>query len=157
MSEGEVVEQLIGFTDILLVSVSLIFSVVSAYIVALNYFIGSSNFLARLGSFLFITLILGMLVAAMLGASSTHAGLIARLHELEAAGELTAAGRAPLANSAAMFIDPFTGAGHSIDSIIMLCTQVGLVFVYLALAYLTFLHRWTPDAIPVSITERKNA
>ena len=50
-----------------------------------------------------------------------------------------------------------TDTGYSIDSLIALGTWVGLGFVYLALAYLTFLHRWTPDAIPVSITERKTA
>ena len=51
MTEGEAVEQLVQFTNILMVAVSLIFSIVSAYIVALNYFIGSANFMARLGSF----------------------------------------------------------------------------------------------------------
>ena len=96
MNEAEVVEQLVHFTDTLLVGVSLIFSVVSAYIVALNYFIGSSNFLARTGSFAFITLVLGMLLVVMMGAQSTHAGLIARLTELNAEGALTAAGRALL-------------------------------------------------------------
>lgn len=154
MNEAEVVEQLIEFTNILLVAVSLIFSVVSAYIVALNYFIGSANFIARLGSFLFITLILGMFVTTMMGTEAAHAGLIARLRELEAEGQLTAAGRALLSNDAALFRGAITDTGYSIDSLIALGTWVGLGFVYLALAYLTFLHRWTPDAIPVQITER---
>jgi len=151
MSEGEVVEQLVEFTNILMVAVSLIFSIVSAYIVALNYFIGSANFLARLGSFLFITLILGLLVATMMGAQSTHVGLIARLREIDAAGDLSAAGRAILANATSADV---RGDGFSIDSAIRTFVWVGLAFVYLALAYLTFLHRWTPDAIPVSIEQR---
>jgi hypothetical protein len=147
MTEGEAVEQLVQFTNILMVAVSLIFSIVSAYIVALNYFIGSANFAARLGSFLFITLILALLVATMMGASSTHAGLIARLQELGASGQLSAAGRAILANAV-----PTTSAGGaSVDDIIRIFVWLGLAFVYFALAYLTFLHRWTPDAIPVSI------
>ena len=50
MSEGEVVEQLVEFTTILLAGVSVLFTVVSAYIAALNYFIGSANFAARLFS-----------------------------------------------------------------------------------------------------------
>jgi hypothetical protein len=154
MSEGEVVEQLVEFTNILMVAVSLIFSIVSAYIIALNYFIGSANFLARLGSFLFITLILGLLVATMMGAQTTHSGLIARLHELDSGGELSAAGRAVLANSGAAYVGAVSGADYSIDSIIQLCVWTGLGFVYVALAYLTFLHRWTPDAIPVSIEQR---
>lgn len=149
MSEGEVVEQLVGFTNTLLAGVSLIFSVVSAYVVALNYFIGSSNFLARLGSFLFVTLILGMLLVVLMGAAATHAGLTSRLVELEAAGQLTAAGRAVLTNAQAKF-----AGGYSIDAVVRMCVWTGLGFVYLALAYLTFLHRWQPDAIPVTIENR---
>ena len=30
----------------------------------------------------------------------------------------------------------------------------GLAFVYAGLGYLTFLHHWTPDAIPVTLEER---
>lgn len=149
MNEAEVVEQLVGFTNTLLAGVSLIFSVVSAYVVALNYFIGSSNFMARLGSFLFVTLILGMLLVVMAGAAATHAGLTARLVELEAAGDLTAAGRAVLANTQAEFTN-----GYSIDAVVRMCVWAGLGFVYLALVYLTFLHKWTPDSIPVTIENR---
>jgi len=152
MSEGEVVEQLVEFTNILMVAVSLIFSIVSAYIVALNYFIGSANFAARLGSFLFITLILGLLVATMMGAQTTHVGLIARLQELAAEGQLSAAGRAILANAAP---DGAEVSGLSVDGLIRTFVWTGLAFVYLALAYLTFLHKWTPDAIPVSIEQRE--
>jgi hypothetical protein len=151
MSEGDVISELVEFTNILMVGVSLIFSIVSAYVVALNYFIGSANFLARLGSFAFITLVLGMLMVAMAGAQATHMGLIDRLNELREAGELTAAGRAVLANA--------TQEGglledYSIDDVIRLCVWGGLGFTYVALGYLTFLHKWTPDAIPVTIETR---
>jgi hypothetical protein len=155
MSEGEVVEQLVEFTNILMVAVSLIFSIVSAYIVALNYFIGSANFAARLGSFLFITLILGLLVATMIGAQTTHLGLIARLQELAADGSLSAAGRAILANAAPNWDDPTQDGGASVDAIIRVCVWLGLAFVYVALGYLTFAHKWSPDAIPVTIEHRR--
>ena len=151
MTEGEVVEQLVNFTEILLVGVSLIFSVVSAYVVALNYFIGSSNFLARFGSFAFISLVLGMLLAVMLGAQSTHTGLIARLLELESAGDLTAAGRALLANSTAGSGGLIFGANQSVDAFIQMCVWAGLGFVYIALGYLTFVHPWRPDIISVAL------
>jgi hypothetical protein len=154
MSEGEVVGELVEFTNILLVGVSLIFSIVSAYVVALNYFIGSSNMLARLGSFAFVTLILGMLMIVMTGAQVTHAGLIERLSELEAGGQLTAAGRAVLHNARPEWTGALTGQGYSIDDVVRSCIWTGLGFIYLALAYLTFMHRWTPDAIPVSIEPR---
>jgi hypothetical protein len=154
MSEGEVVGELVEFTNILLAGVSLIFSIVSAYVVALNYFIGSSNFMARLGSFAFVTLILAMLMIVLMGAQATHAGLIQRLIELDAGGQLSAAGRAVLDNARPEWSGAITGRGYSIDDVVRICIWSGLGFVYLALAYLTFLHRWTPDAIPVSIEPR---
>jgi uncharacterized integral membrane protein len=151
MTEGEVVEQLVNFTEILLVGVSLIFSVVSAYVVALNYFIGSSNFPARFGSFTFITLVLGMLLAVMVGAASTHAGLISRLLELESEGQLTAAGRALLANATTDTGITILNINQSVDDFIRMCIWAGLAIVYLALAYLTFVHHWSPDVVPVKI------
>ena len=155
MSEGEVVEQLVQFINIVLVGVSLIFSVVSAYVVALNYFIGSANFLARLGSFAFVSLVLALLLVVMMGAQATQVGLIARLHELEHAGQLSAAGRAVLANAAPNpQITALLGGQLSIDDVVRWCVWAGLGFVYVALAYLTFLHHWTPDAIPVTFEER---
>jgi hypothetical protein len=154
MTEGEVVEQLVQFTNIVLVGVSLIFSIVSAYVVALNYFIGTSNGMAKTGSFVFVTLVLAMLVVVMMGAQTTQAGLIARLHELEAQGDLTAAGRAVLANATPEWVGAITGNAYSIDDVVRTFIWVGLAFVYFALAYLTFLHRWTQDAFPVSIETR---
>jgi hypothetical protein len=154
VTEGEVVEQLVNFTNILLVGVSLIFSIVSAYVVALNYFIGSSNFMAKLGSFAFVSLVLAMLVLVMLGAQSTQIGLIERLQEIGAAGELTAAGRAVLANATPEWVGAITGNRYSIDDAVRSFIWIGLSFVYIALAYLTFLHRWTQDAFPVSIENR---
>jgi hypothetical protein len=137
-----------------LVGVSLIFSIVSAYVVALNYFIGTSNGMAKTGSFVFVTLVLAMLVVVMMGAQTTQDGLIARLHELEAQGGLTAAGRAVLANATPEWVGAITGNAYSIDDVVRTFIWVGLAFVYFALAYLTFLHRWTQDAFPVSIETR---
>lgn len=154
MTEADVVSELVEFTNILMLGVSLIFSIVSAYVVALNYFIGSSNLIARFGSFLFISLVLAMLLVTMMGAQTTHMGLIARLHELETEGQITAAGRAVLANATPEWVGALTGHRYSVDDAIRACVWAGLGFVYLALAYLTFMHRWTPDAIPVSIEER---
>lgn len=155
MTEGETIEQLIEFTSILLLGVSLIFSIVSAYVVALNYFIGSANFPARLASFAFMTLVLGMLMATMAGASTTQAGLIARLHELDAEGHLTAAGRAALANANPEITGVITRHVYSIDQIVLLCAWVGMGAVYLGLAYLTFLHRWRPDVINVAVQPKE--
>jgi hypothetical protein len=153
MSEAEVIGELVEFTNILLAGVSLIFSIVSAYVVALNYFIGSSNLLARIGSFAFVTLILGMLTVVMLGAQVTHIGLIDRLHELQAQGQLTAAGRAVLANAEPEWVGAITGRRYSIDGIVRACVWSGLLFVYAALAYLTFVHHWRPDVVNVKLEQ----
>jgi hypothetical protein len=153
MSEGEVVEQLVEFTSILLLGVSVLFSVVSAYVVALNYFIGEANLLARVATFAFVTLILGMLVFVMMGAQATQTGLIDRLEELRDAGQLSAAGYAVLANAQPdASIDIF--GQHSIDDVIRVCIWAGLGFIYVALAYLTFVHRWRPDVYRVALQER---
>jgi hypothetical protein len=157
MSEGEVVAQLVEFTNILLLGVSLIFSVVSAYVVALNYFIGQANFLARLGSFAFMTLVLGMLLVTMMGAEATHSGMVARLQELDGAGQLSVAGKALLTNAMPDERWALMDHAYSIDEIIRVCVLGGLGMVYLALAYLTFLHPWRPDVVPVVIEPKRSA
>lgn len=157
MTEGEVVEQLVHFTDTLLLGVSLIFSVVSAYVVALNYFVGSANFLARLASFAFITLVLGMLLVTMMGSEATHVGLIGRLAEIEREGNLSIAGEALLANATADASWAILGRAYSIDEIIRICVLAGLGMVYAALAYLTFIHAWKRDVIAVAVeTDKRN-
>ena len=144
MSEGEVVEQLIGYMSLLLLGVSIIFTVVSAYIVALNYFVGEAMFTARLGAFAFVSLILALLLVLMLGAQNAHDGLIDRLRELDAEGALTAAGRAELAN-----------ANSGIDAIVRGLLWLGMISVFMVLGYMTFIHRWRPDIVNVALTSRK--
>lgn len=140
MSEAEVVEQSVEYMSLLLFGVSLIFSVVSAYIVALNYFVGSAMFAAKLGAFAFVSLILTLLMVVMVGAETTHAGLIARLAALEASGQLTEAGRAVLINSR-----------KGVDTVVRVLLWVGMLTVFGVLAYMTFLHRWKADVVNVAI------
>ena len=144
MTEGEVMEQTIGYMSLLLLGVSIIFTVVSTYIVALNYFVGEANILARVGAFAFVSLILVLLLVVMVGAQTAHDGLIERLRELEADGALTAAGRATLANAA-----------NGVDAAVRMLTWLGMTAVFGALAYMTFLHRWKPDIVNVAIASRK--
>lgn len=144
MTEGEVVEQMIGYMSLLLLGVSIIFTVVSTYIVALNYFVGDAMLIARVGAFAFVSLILILLLVVMIGAESTHAGLIGRLREIEAAGDITAAGRAALAN-----------ASNGIDGIVRALLWIGMISVFAVLAYMTFLHRWKPDVVNVALLSKK--
>lgn len=144
MTEGEVMEQVIEYMSLLLLGVSIIFTVVSAYIVALNYFVGEAQFTARVGAFAFVSLILALLLVVMIGAQSAHDGLIERLRELAAEGQLTAAGRAALAN-----------ATNGVDVAVRALTWIGMIAVFAALAYMTFIHRWKPDVVNVALTSRK--
>jgi hypothetical protein len=146
MTEAEIVEQAVQYMGLLLIGVSLIFSVVSAYIVALNYFVGDAMFMARLGAFAFVSLILALLMVVMIGAQNTHTGLVEALRELESNGGLSPAGRAVLDN---------TRAGT--DGIVRLLLWVGMVTVFGALGYMTFLHRWTPDVVNVQLQSTKRA
>jgi hypothetical protein len=91
----------------------------------------------------------------MAGASSTHAGLIARLVELESQHQLTAAGQALLANAHPEWVGAITHRRYSIDDIVNICVWGGLGFVYLGLAYLTFIHKWAPDVINVALEKSK--
>jgi hypothetical protein len=144
MTEGEVMEQIVGYMSLLLLGVSIIFTVVSAYIVALNYFVGEALFTARLGAFAFVSLILVLLLVVMVGAQTAHDGLIDRLRELNAEGLLTAAGRAALRN-----------AETGVDAAVRALTWIGMIAVYAALGYMTFIHRWKPDVVNVALTSRK--
>jgi hypothetical protein len=146
MTEGEVMEQIVGYMSLLLLGVSIIFTVVSTYIVALNYFVGDAQFIARLGAFAFVSLILALLLVVMVGAQTAHDGLIARLHELEAEDALTAAGQAALRN-----------AGNGVDDAVRILTWLGMTAVFAALGYMTFLHRWKPDIVNVQIQSKKAA
>ncbi|MBC7770579.1 MAG: hypothetical protein H7124_17495 [Phycisphaerales bacterium] len=143
MSEGEVVEQMIGYMSLLLLGVSIIFTVVSTYIVALNYFVGDAMLIARVGAFAFVSLILTLLLVLMVGAESTHTGLVDRLREIEVAGELTAAGRAALAN-----------ATSGIDGAVRALLWVGMLSVFAVLGYMTFIHRWKPDVVNVALLKK---
>ena len=132
--------------SLLLLGVSIIFTVVSTYIVALNYFVGEAQFVARLGAFAFVSLILALLLVVMVGAQTAHDGLIERLRELQTEGALTAAGNAALRNAAS-----------GVDDAVRVLTWLGMTAVFAALAYMTFIHRWKPDVVNVQLQSKKAA
>jgi len=150
MSEAEVVEQLVQFTNLLLAGVSVFFTVISAYVAALNYFIGGANFMARLAAFVFVNFVLAMLALVMLGAQNVQDGLIARLREIQDESGLSAAGRAVLANSAVR-----DAGGFTIDALVRYGVWGVIGLVVVVLAYLTFVHRWKAEVIPVQLTSEK--
>lgn len=140
MTEAEIVQHLAAFTDTVLSGLTVFFSVISAYVAALNYFISRKSVLGRVSAFLFITFVLVLLAAVMLGAQSMHAGLIEALRAL-GAEQLSPAGRAALQNARFdMLILP--GLSVSVDEVVRVGLWGGLALTYFGLFLLTFVFRW---------------
>lgn len=150
MSEGETVELLVQQTDTLLAGVGVFFTVISIYLAGLNYVLSEESFLTKSIAFLFVTISVGMIMAIMLGAQMQHAGLIERLQEIEAQGELTAAGRAALANYTSGFHVTSTGK-VTIDATVIWFVWSSAVITFAALIYLTFFYKWRLNVTPITL------
>jgi hypothetical protein len=129
MTEAEISNQLLALSGLSLSGVSVFFTMFSAYIVALYFFLHRAPLPMRLTVFLFLTLAflyLGMLANGM----SSHAlGLHRALAELSATKPLTAGGRALL-------------DGGDANTTLRWMNIAGLALNYVALLYLTFFYRW---------------
>jgi hypothetical protein len=140
MTEGEVVEQLIEFTNILLVGTGVFFTILSVYVASLHYVLHNERLITRLMAFAFLCITLFMMAVVLMGATQQHAGLIARLMELDAANTLTAAGRAGLIN--AMHGWTLGGMRITIDQAVVASIWVCGGFTFIGLFYLTFIYKW---------------
>ncbi len=143
MTEAEILELLSGFVDTVLLGLSVFFTVVSAYVAGLNYFVRRSPILGRICAFAFLTFILALLLAVMQGAQTLHDGLMAGLREL-ADDKLTAAGRAALANADAQVM-PAPGHALSLNALVRYGLWGGMGLTYAGLFFLTFVFRWGDD------------
>lgn len=140
MTEGEVVEQLVEFTNILLVGTGVFFTILSVYVASLHYVLHNERFVTRLMAFFFLSITLAMMGAVLLGAQSQHAGLVARLMELDAEGQLTAAGNAAVFNSQNGWT--VGGVSVSIDQAVIYLIWACGIITHAGLYYLTFIYRW---------------
>lgn len=147
MSEGEVVEILVTQTSILLSGVGVFFTVLSVYLAGLNYVLSEESRFTKFIAFIFVTIALGMIMAIMYGAQVQHAGLIGRLLELKADGQLTAAGRAALGNYTTGF-RYMNGHQLTIDEAVIYFVWASSALTWVALIYLTFFYSWRPRAMP---------
>ena len=129
MTEAEISNQLLALSGLALSGVSVFFTLFSAYVVALYFFLHHAPFAMRLIVFVFLSLAvlyLGMLAHEM---SNHAAGLHRALEELAASKPLTAGGQALL-----------HGGDSNVD--LRWMNIAGLAVNYLALLYLTFFYRW---------------
>lgn len=148
MSEGEVVELLVTQTSILLSGVGVFFGVISVYLAGLNYVLNEESVATKIIAFVFVSIALGMVMVIMYGAQIQHTGLIERLVELKAQGQLTSAGRAALGNYTSGY-RYMMGHQLTIDEAVVYFTWGSAALTWLALTYLTFFYKWRPSPLPV--------
>jgi hypothetical protein len=134
MSEAEITEQMVMMMDLTLFGVSVFFSIVSAYIVALFYFLNRAPFGLKVTAFAFFTLTMLFLAVFAAGSFSHAAALQRALIDLAARTEVS-----PVAGAAA---ERGVVDRTALDRTIRSLTWMSMGLVYLALTYFTFFHRW---------------
>lgn len=132
MTEADVIEQMVEYQNILLLGVSVFFTVISAYVVAVWAFLRHAGFGLRAFSFFFLTLIVAFLVRVAYGSQQIHDGFIATLVEIDTAIGLSPTGQAALNN-----------AVSGLDEVIQQSMFFAVIIVYIALFFLTFFARST--------------
>jgi hypothetical protein len=133
MSEAELTTLSIQCADAVLQVVAIYFSIVSAYIAALYYFLKQSPFLLKGIAFAFLSGALAFLGITIIAIERTTAGVIAALHALPAR----------------IAAPPPTNLYFGLDVLAEGRVDIGVMAgwamafaIYLSLFYLTFLHRW---------------
>ncbi len=134
MSEGEITEQIVMMMELTLVGVSVFFSIVSAYIVALFYFLRRAPMGLKITAFTFFSLILLFLGVFAAGAFNHAIALHDALLEMSKAGTLSSVGDA--------VVEQRMVGRAAIDTTIRLMSWFALVLVFTVLGYFTFIHRW---------------
>ena len=134
MTEADLTTQMTTMMGLTLSGISVFFTIVSAYTVALFYFLGRAPFGLKATAFSFFTLTM-LFLAVFAYNSFSHAGALRdALVEL---GKTTAL--SPVGEKA-------VGAGAygrgDLDKIIRGMMWLGMVLVYFALFFFTFFHRW---------------
>ena len=131
MTEAELTEQLLAANEQIYLAISVWFTVISAYILGLYWFLHKSGLLLRLEAFFMFTLVLGFLAVTSFALARHSIGITLALHELAKTTELSALGKMATENTAA--------------GVYFLLTRGAIAlfgFIYLGLFYLTFFYRW---------------
>lgn len=135
MTEADITEQMTMMMDLTLSGISVFFTIVSAYTVALFYFLGRSAISLKLTAFGFFSLTLLFLAVFAFNSFNHAAALREALVELGTKVDLSAVG------------DKAIGAGAygrgDLDKLIRGMMWLGMGLVYVALFYFTFFHDWT--------------
>jgi hypothetical protein len=133
MKEAELINAFATLGQSFVAGLQASFTIVSAYIVALYFFLGRAPLLIKTVAFAFFTGTMLVLGLVMLGAKSYADGIAIALGQERASGGLSTVGQ-----SVIEMMD------HSLAyALLGLATAIGAA-TYLTLFYLTFFYRWTP-------------
>jgi len=135
MTEAEIIEQLVEYANVLLVGLSVFFTIASAYLVGLYAFLGRAGFIIKTAAFLIFTLALLLLSGVLLGSGNAQSGLVEALRELAETQGVSPAGEAFLENAE---------SGH--DALIRQYAWIGAGLFYLGFLVLTYLYPWRKAA-----------
>lgn len=133
MTEEELLGLAIGGTDAVVQIVATAFAIISAYIAGLHFFLGRSGLGLKAASFLLLSVALAFLGVMAMGLYGILGGTDAAWRALpEVASGVTSLGgeRPPYLMGFSVYE---VGAGLGFGA---------FALVYVALAYLTFVHRW---------------
>lgn len=134
MTEADITEQIVMMMDLTLAGVSVFFSIVSAYIVALFYFLHKAPLGLKVTAFAFFTLTIMFLSVFAAGSFSHAAALQKALIDLAAHG--------PVSPVAAAAVKTGVADRTVLDKTIRSLTWMSIGLVYAALTYFTFFHKW---------------
>jgi hypothetical protein len=133
MTEAELTNLVLQCASAVLQIVALYFTIVSAYVVALYYFLSRAPFLMKALAFVFMSGALGFLGLTIIAIERTTSGVVAALRALP--NRITEAAPTNL----------YFGFDRLMEGRVDLGVLAGWAMafgIYLALFYLTFLHRW---------------
>ena len=135
MNESEIMGHLISGMSVILAIVSIYFTIVSAYIAALNYFLGRSPLIMKVVGFFMLSGALVFLGLSTVGVERAMTGLLAALDALPAREAL------PPESGPEIYF--------GLEAVLARQYEVGVWagwvtagLLYAALFYLTFVHRW---------------
>jgi hypothetical protein len=135
MTEAELTNLTLESANSVLQVVAIYFSIVSAYIAALYYFLSQAPFLMKTIAFLFMSGALAFLGLTIVAIERTASGVVTALHALPA----RVAAPAPT--------NLYFGLDAALEGRVDIAVMAGWAMafgLYVSLFYLTFLHPWRP-------------
>jgi len=131
MNEADLTEQLLQITELLFTGTSVVFTIISAYIVGLYWFLHKTSWFMRLIVFSMFTMMMAILMVAGFGAFRHSEGITLALIELSKTEQLSPLGLMAIENTA-----------QGVSDVVTTGSVIIAASLYAALFYLNFFYRW---------------